>query len=206
MALAAGAAWGAPHDVALAGRMGEKALLVIDGRTRVVGPGQSVEGVRLQRWEGDLAVIDVRGTMSTLRIGAAQTRLQQVSPAPPVASREVSIPVGAGGHFLTEGTINGHVVRFMVDTGSTLVSVPRAEVERLGVDLRSARPAMAQTAGGSVPVQLVTLGSLRIGEIELSNIAAVITPTPMPYVLLGNSVLERFQMRRENDVMRLELR
>jgi len=28
----------------------------------------------------------------------------------------------------------------------------------------------------------------------------------MPYVLLGNSWLARFQMRRDNDVMRLELR
>ena len=28
----------------------------------------------------------------------------------------------------------------------------------------------------------------------------------MPHVLLGNSFLSRFQMRRDNDVMRLELR
>jgi len=34
----------------------------------------------------------------------------------------------------------------------------------------------------------------------------VVMPQPMPYVLLGNSFLTRFQMRRENDVMRLELR
>jgi aspartyl protease family protein len=31
-------------------------------------------------------------------------------------------------------------------------------------------------------------------------------PQPMPYVLLGNSFLTRFQMRRDNDVLRLELR
>jgi hypothetical protein len=36
--------------------------------------------------------------------------------------------------------------------------------------------------------------------------AVVVTPGAMPYALLGNSALERFQMRRDPDVMRLELR
>ena len=31
-------------------------------------------------------------------------------------------------------------------------------------------------------------------------------PAPLPYVLLGNSFLARFQMRRENDQMVLEQR
>ncbi len=31
-------------------------------------------------------------------------------------------------------------------------------------------------------------------------------PAQMPYVLLGNSFLTRFQMRRDNDVLRLEKR
>jgi aspartyl protease family protein len=31
-------------------------------------------------------------------------------------------------------------------------------------------------------------------------------PAQMPYVLLGNSFLGRFQMRRDNDVLRLERR
>jgi aspartyl protease family protein len=34
----------------------------------------------------------------------------------------------------------------------------------------------------------------------------MILAAPMDHVLLGNSFLTRFQMRRENDVMRLEKR
>jgi aspartyl protease family protein len=47
---------------------------------------------------------------------------------------------------------------------------------------------------------------VRVGEVELAHVGAVVLPAAMPHVLLGNSFLARFQMRRENDVMRLELR
>jgi len=47
---------------------------------------------------------------------------------------------------------------------------------------------------------------VRIGDVELSGVEAVITPAPMPYVLLGNSFLTQFQMTRINDQMVLERR
>jgi aspartyl protease family protein len=52
----------------------------------------------------------------------------------------------------------------------------------------------------------VVLDRVRVGEVEITNVGAVITPQPMPYVLLGNSFLVRFQMQRVNDTMRLQLR
>jgi hypothetical protein len=50
---------------------------------------------------------------------------------------------------------------------------------------------------------LVTLTSVRVGEVEVFNVNAVVVPSDA-HVLLGNSFLTRFQMRRDNDVMRLE--
>ncbi|MFM2059801.1 MAG: hypothetical protein RLY71_4186, partial [Pseudomonadota bacterium] len=47
------------------------------------------------------------------------------------------------------------------------------------------------------------LDSVRIGEVELYNIDAVVLPGGMPYVLLGNSYLSRFQIQHNNEVMRL---
>jgi aspartyl protease family protein len=52
----------------------------------------------------------------------------------------------------------------------------------------------------------VVLSSVRVGDVEIANVAAVVTPQPMPMILLGNSFLSRFQMRREADTMRLEAR
>jgi aspartyl protease family protein len=94
----------------------------------------------------------------------------------------------------------------MVDTGATSIALSRADAERIGLDWKSGRPMVSSTANGLVQVHGLTLSAVRVGEVTISNVAAVVVPAPMPHVLLGNSFLSRFQMRRDNDVMRLELR
>jgi aspartyl protease family protein len=68
------------------------------------------------------------------------------------------------------------------------------------------RRGLTQTAGGVVPVHAVNLNSVRVGDVEVYNVDAVVVPSEMPIVLLGNSFLSRFSMRRDGDVMRLEKR
>lgn len=194
----------AAQAVVLSGRMGERALLVIDGQPRAVAVGQSVEGVKLLRWVGEDAEVESRGGRSLLRVGATPTQVG--AGAARGAAREIVLTAGPGGHFATGGTINGKQVRFLVDTGATLVSLGRADADRLGIDLSQARTGTMQSANGVVQVYLVTLTSVVVGGLELSNVGAAVLPQPMPVVLLGNSFLTRLQMRRENDVMRLELR
>jgi aspartyl protease family protein len=192
------------QGVVLAGRMGERALLVIDGRPHTLTVGQTVAGVRLLRWTGDNAEVERAGASFTLRLGGTPAQMG-AAPAP-VGGREIVITAGPGGHFTAGGSINGRATKFMVDTGATMVSIGRDDAERLGLDLKGARASVTQTANGPVAVQSLTLTSLRVGDVELSNVNAIVLPSAMPYVLLGNSWLGRFQMRRENDVMRLELR
>jgi len=55
-----------------------------------------------------------------------------------------------------------------------------------------------------VQVHTLMLSSVRVGEVEVGNVAAVVLPAEMPMVLLGNSFLNRFSMRRDSDVMRLQ--
>ena len=190
--------------VVLSGRMGERALLVVDGQPYTASVGQTVAGVKLLRWEGDVAQVERSGRSYPMRVGETPVLLG-VAP-PRTAGREIVLSAGSGGHFTAGGSINGKQVRFMVDTGATLVSLGKDDAERMGVDLSSARRGSTQTANGSVPVWLVTLDSVRIGDVELSNVGAAVLPQPMPMVLLGNSFLSRMNMKRENDVMRLELR
>jgi aspartyl protease family protein len=208
-ALAAAGAlfWAGPahaNQVVLAGRMGDKALLVVNGRPHALAVGESAAGVRLVRWHDDLAEIDAGAGVVKLRIGGAPALLSGTQRAN--TAREIVIPAAGGGHFLAQGAINGQAVQFMVDTGATLVALGQADAARLGVDLSRAQTAVTQTANGPVPTRLVTLTRVRVGEIELANVGAAVLPMTMPYVLLGNSFLSRFQMRRDNDVMRLELR
>jgi aspartyl protease family protein len=190
--------------VALSGRMGERALLVIDGQSQLLSPGQSAAGVRLLRWQGDEAIVERDGRTSALRVGGAPVALGGA--VAQEAASEVVISAGLGGHFSVDGAINGRAVRFMVDTGATVVALGRDDAARLGLDLSRAVPVMMGTANGSVRAQRIVLARVRVGGIELTQVEAVVLPAAMPSVLLGNSFLSRLQMRRENDVMRLQRR
>ena len=199
--LAAGAA--SAQNVTLAGRMGDRALLVVNGTPHTVAVGSTAVGVKLLRWAGDDAEVEIAGARALLRVG---TPTQVGAARAPASAREIVMTAGSGGHFTPSGSINGRPVRYMVDTGATLVSLGQDEAQRLSLDLSNARAGLTQTANGPVPVRVLTLDRVRVGEVEVSNVGAVVMPMPMPYVLLGNSFLSRFQMRRDNDVMRLELR
>jgi aspartyl protease family protein len=203
--LGASAAGHAQQGITLAGSMGTKALLIIDGQPHTLAVGQSAAGVTLLQLSDGQAQVQRGGSSATLRLGGAPARLIG-TPTAATGPQEIVLPVGLGGHFTSSGAINGRPVQFMVDTGATVVALSQAEAERIGLAYRGGERVMMNTANGAVPAHRVMLGRLRLGEVELANVDAIVLPAAMPMVLLGNSVLTRFQMRRENDVMRLEIR
>ena len=194
----------AAQTVSMGGSLGNNALLVIDGKARTVAVGSTVDGVRLVAVSGGEAVVEVKGKRMTLRIGDAQVDLG--GKASEGGGKQIVLTAQSGGHFFAPGTINGKATRFMVDTGATSVALDQYEADRLGIDWKSGRRGMSRTANGDTPVYRTTLPSIRIGDVQVYAVDAVVTPTPMPYILLGNSFLSRFQMKRENDVMTLDLR
>jgi aspartyl protease family protein len=200
--LAANAA--SAQTVSMGGSLGSNALLVIDGKPRTVAVGSSVQGVRLVSVSAQEAVVEVQGKRIALRLGDAQVNL---GGAPSGGSgKQIVLTAQGGGHFFANGTINGKSARFVVDTGATMVSMDQYEADRLGIDWKSGRRGLSRTANGDMPSFRTTLPSLRIGDVQVYNVEAIVSPTPMPYILLGNSFLTRFQMKRENDVMTLDLR
>jgi aspartyl protease family protein len=205
-AAAAGASRGVSpvttHRVALAGSMGRQALLVIDGGApRAVPIGGSVQGVRLLELRPDEALVEIDGQRHTLRLGASAVHLGGVPSAG--NGREITLSSDARGHFTTPGLINGRSVSFLVDTGATLVALGRDEADRLGLAYQKGRRVGLRTANGDTIGWRIALDTVRVGDVEVYNVEAVVQPHPMPFVLLGNSFLARFQMRRENDTMTL---
>jgi aspartyl protease family protein len=204
LAVAASAAASA-QTVTLNGSMGTRqALLVIDGVPRVVEVGAYVLGVRLLSLSATQAEVDVGGTRRLLFAGASQVRL--VGSDRIVGGNEIVLTAGTGGHFTTEGKINGSAVTFVVDTGATTIALSQLDAERIGLNYKNGRRGFANTANGSVPMHTVTLSSVRIGDVEIANVEAAVLPASMSHVLLGNSFLTRFQMKRDNDTLRLTRR
>jgi aspartyl protease family protein len=186
------------------GTMGDKALLVIDGQPRTLAPGASHQGVKLLGYQNGDADVTIDGRRALLRIGAEQVSLGAAPRAG--AGAQIVLTADLGGHFVTLGSINGRSVSLLVDTGASMVSMSQADAERLGVDHRKGRRGTVQTANGPVPATQVTLSQVRIGDVDVYNVDALVLPTAMPHILLGNSYLTRFQMRRENDRLTLDKR
>ena len=191
--------------VSLAGSMGaDKALLMVDGQPLVLAVGATARGITLRRLEAGLAEVDVAGQRSLLLLGATPAQLGGTAAAP--QDQSIVLPAGSDGHFMASGSINGRSVQFMVDTGATSIALGQQEADRIGLDWQRAPRSLTQTANGVVPVHSLSLRSVRVGNVELANVAAVVIPVDMPMVLLGNSFLSRFSMRRDGDVMRLDKR
>jgi len=196
------------QTVTLNGQMGSRqALLVIDGQPRVVEVGATVQGVRLLSLSGTQAEVEVGGQRRVLVAGASQVRVGGGESASASAGgSEIVLSAGAGGHFTTDGQINGKAVTFLVDTGASAIAMGQADADRLGINYKSAPRGFAGTANGRIPVNLVTLSSVRVGDVEVANVEAVVMPSALQHVLLGNSFLTRFQMKRDNDTLRLTKR
>ena len=193
------------QSVALAGMLGNKALLVVNGTApKTVAAGETHEGVKVISTSGDQAVVEQNGKRNTLRIGEAPVNVG-ASKSGGKGNRIVLL-AGTGGHFMTAGQINGKAVQFMVDTGATSVAMGAQDAERTGINFKVGQPVMMSTANGSVQGYRIKLDSVRVGDVEVFGVDAVVTPQPMPYMLLGNSFLTRFQMLRENDQMTLTKR
>lgn len=206
MLAAAGAAAQQPsRRVALSGSMGSRALLVIDGDApRAVAVGSTVQGVKLLSVNEAQAVVEIDGRRQTLRLGEAAVNLGGAASAG--SGTQITLSSDANGHFQAQGQINGRGVLFLVDTGATMVSMGQDEAERLGLAYKNGERIGLRTANGNTVGYRISLNTVRVGDVEVHNVAAVVQPQPMPFILLGNSFLTRFQMKRENDTLLLQRR
>lgn len=191
------------RSVSLSGSMGTRAVLMIDGQLRTLAPGASWKGVTLIGLQEGGALVEIDGRRVLLQPGVPASHGHL---APPDAGRVIVLAADSGGHFFADGRVNGRAARFIVDTGATLVAMGRGDAERLGIDWRKGRRGTSATANGPVEMHVVRLDSVRVGDVELHGVDAAVLAGSIPYVLLGNSFLSRFQMKRENDVLRLERR
>ena len=192
----------AATEVGLAGLFPGKALLTINGGTpRIVGVGAATaEGVKVLAVEGETATLEIDGKKRVLRVG--QNVAAQSSGAVPMAI----LTADSRGHFVTTGSINGTSMRFLVDTGASMVSMGASEARRLGIDPERGRTGYSQTANGTAQVSLVKLDSGRVGDIVLNNADALVHPNDLPLALLGMSFLNRMEMKRDGDTMTLKKR
>lgn len=187
-------------DVGLAGVFPGKALLSIDGGApRIVAVGtRTGEGVKVLAVDGDSATVEIGGKTRQLRVG--QNVTVQPSASGPAS---VVLTADARGHFFAMGTINGSTVRFLVDTGASSIYLGASDARRIGLNPAQGAVGMVSTANGVVRVTRVKLNSVKIGDIVLYNVDALVSEEDQPIILLGMSFLNRMEMQRSGDSMTL---
>lgn len=108
--------------------------------------------------------------------------------------------------------LNGNTYQqFVVDTGASLVTIPRSTAEELGLDVDSRNPVRKiYTAGGVKYAPEVTLSSITVEGWEVTDLKALVLdlPNQSEWGLLGMNYLRRFRMdiNTENGVLLLEPR
>lgn len=117
--------------------------------------------------------------------------------------RRVALEPGPGGHYLAPGTINGHAVTFLVDTGASHVAVPAGLAADLGLERG---PEMrVVTAAGPVRAYHTRIDRIAVGGLALRDVAGSINPAMGgDRVLLGMSFLRHLEFRQRGERLILE--
>jgi aspartyl protease family protein len=194
------AVWAA--DVSVVGLFPNKAVLVVNGaspKTYSVGTNIA-DGIKLVAANESSATIEINGKRQTIAMGEHVNRTVSNDRA------SVTLQADGRGHYMVQGQINGGTVRMLLDTGATMIALPASDAVRLGIDYKIGRVGYLNTANGVVPAYHVKLNTVKIGDIEINQVDAVVQEQGLPIILLGMSFLNRTEMRREGEQMVLTKR
>lgn len=195
----------AVESISLQALFKDKAIVLVDGARRVLKSGEeSPEGVKLLATDtqDEKAEIEIDGKRETLRLGVVTAGFASKGKG------SVTLYPETNGHYFVDGLVNGAPVRFMVDTGATIIGMNSIIANRIGIDYRKqGRPGFVNTAGGTVPTYYIKLNSVTVGDITLYNVDASVVEGSSPReALLGMSFLGHLNMKRDIEKMELSER
>jgi len=106
--------------------------------------------------------------------------------------RTASLRKEGDGHYWASARVNGVTVKFLVDTGATLVALNKRDARRIGLDIDNLqRNVDVRTASGRVKAASAVIKSVGIDGVEVENVSAVVMEDGLEYSLLGMSFLNR---------------
>ena len=194
-------------SIGVVGLFPGKAVLVIDGaapKTYAVG-AQVADGVKLVSVTDATATFDDHNKRMTFGMGTHSSRADNTA-GNSGKNASVVLQSDGQGHFVAAGKINDLPISMLVDTGASMITLSAQDARRLGIDYKKGQQSFSATANGQVAVYVVRLNSVKVGDIELSQVDAVIQEQGLPFALLGMTFLNRMQMQRDGERMVLTKR
>ena len=189
--------WVLAVDIQVKGLFGNSAVLIIDGKQKLLKVGKEYGGVKLISANSKMALVEIDGKRH--KLGMSRRISANFKAAETV---EVRLSQGRGGHYIAKGRINNRSAEMMVDTGATSIAMSSNAANALGIDYRNANTVNVSTASGIAQGHVVTLRSVSVGTVTVNNVDAIITEGAFPHIiLLGNSFLSRVSMSEQNGVL-----
>ena len=192
----------AAADITVMGLFTDMVIIKVDGQQHKLRKGESTpQGIKLLRADSEQAVFLVKGKKQTLSLGSTSGISTSFAKREKTEARIMR----RHGMYSVAGSINKQPVKFLVDTGASSVAMNRNTAKKLGIDFRyKGTPGWANTANGPVKTYRVKLDSVRVGEIELTNVQGAVLDGSSPrYILLGMSFLNRVEMQRDGELLLL---
>ena len=105
-------------------------------------------------------------------LGWVAERLKAEAVGTPVQQgSETRIPMAIDGHFWVDAKVNGHDVKFLVDSGATTTTVDRSTAKAAGIEMSPRRDLFVRTGNGVIRVASGRADELTIGGITRRNVA-----------------------------------
>ncbi|WP_293882148.1 TIGR02281 family clan AA aspartic protease [Sphingomonas sp.] len=129
-------------------------------------------------------------TAPPLWLASTQALSPKVALSSPVADHRLEIWRAPDGLFYVDGAINGEPVRFVVDTGASMVVLTASDARRANVTPAGDGGAVdAETVGGRRTLDRVILASMQVGGTGVTAAPAVVAREGLSVSLLGQSWL-----------------
>ncbi len=192
----------ANERIVIQGLLKDMAIVSIDGNRRVLKPGKpSPEGAILIMANSEKAIIEIDGERKAYKLGRHIANTFK----PAKAKSAIMIAPDRDGMYRVNGSINDFQIKFLVDTGATLIAMSENHAKRLGIEYKlTGRVGSTSTASGKAKAWYVRLKKVKVGPLLIRDVdAAVIKGDHLINILLGNSFLNRVQMVRNGKMMEL---
>lgn len=152
-------------------------------------------------------ILSALGEQSNVPTSAASSQVQQ-NPTMGRAGMAGTVRIAQSddGHYWATGNINGHDVRFLIDSGATITAISTDMARAAGLNIDSDGPGvMLETANGSIVARRSSAASIAVGAIRLNDLSLVVSDAFGSTNVLGMNFLSRLKSWRvENGEMVLE--